>query len=625
MQGLTLTVFCTALTVCTKPAPHPAPTCIRHAESSISPESETSLQSIASPSLTTTPLLPSPDYFPVLRTHNIHNTHWFLHTNASFIVTDVMLNKKRKIAERTLLIHLDQRALRINGTTVPLRSIRIESTDGTLYINNSAYKAFFSLNSSPDTPDSSISIVSTQTPTYALLIPQLTPHADSTQKNDHIAQATSHPTTDMSIISDTRPIDPALEPTGNNKTIHNRISQKNLRKKKAQQTALALLNNKDTEIPSPNQSINTQHPLGSTSDVIPSLASCKIRVLLDQLKDETAWHLSSDAGFILWNSNDKQQTINSTCAELHISKKNNQLSINNQLYCDELLHIAPIAGIISFNGNPYDGAFLITQKQNQISLINNVELEEYVFGVLRTESWPGWPLEVHKVCAIACRSYAIATAMRAHKSNRIYHIKNTNEHQTYAGSHTNKVLQQAVDETRGVFISYNNQPIFAMYDICCGGIIPAHMENMNFQQTPYLARQYPCSYCKICKPYSWETTCSLADFEKLVNKSVQTVKNVKSITVTKKDKAGLVREVTLKNKGAPLSLSGQKMYSLMKEIKSLCFQTQNKGKQVVIKGRGFGHHLGLCQWGAREMVRNGWSHKRILKFYYPGTDFMRIV
>jgi stage II sporulation protein D len=52
---------------------------------------------------------------------------------------------------------------------------------------------------------------------------------------------------------------------------------------------------------------------------------------------------------------------------------------------------------------------------------------------------------------------------------------------------------------------------------------------------------------------------------------------------------------------------------------------QKKAGMIVVSGRGFGHHLGLCQWGARQMVREGCDYKQILRYYYPETYFIKIL
>lgn len=497
---------------------------------------------------------------PIVHVGNAYGTQWMVHTEARFVVTDLVRHKTSNISERSILLDIAGLTMTINGKSAHTRALQIESTDGVLQINGVTYRGMLFINSNADTKLSSVSIVGSLDQPYAALMPLLVQQACDNKRQDQLVLAQQ------------------------------------------------VVDNEDM----------------FSFQAHKKTATFKIKVLLDQLKSDTVWRLSSDTGFMLWGSADQNKKTKIKSADLLISKKNKLLCINNNKFADELLCIAPLSGNASFNGSPYHGVFLVSQHKDQVYLINNVDLEEYVYGVLHTESWPGWPLEIHKVCAIACRSYAIAMAMRANKLKKIYHIKNTNEHQTYSGLHGNKVLRQAVDDTRGVFISYKNRPIVAMYDICCGGIIPAHIGNFNFDNAPYLAREYPCLHCKLSKTYLWETVCALADFEKLVSNAVKKVKNIKSVAVSKKDKAGLVSEVVLKNSGAPVIFSGQKMYSLMKEIKSLCFQAHKQDNNIVIKGRGYGHHIGLCQWGAREMVRDGWNHKRILQFYYPGTDFMRI-
>ena len=74
-----------------------------------------------------------------------------------------------------------------------------------------------------------------------------------------------------------------------------------------------------------------------------------------------------------------------------------------------------------------------------------------------------------------------------------------------------------------------------------------------------------------------------------------------------------------------INLTADQMYRLSNKIKSYVYKITKKGKKIIFKGKGFGHHIGLCQWGAREMVRVGFDYREILSFYYPDTDLMRFV
>ena len=92
--------------------------------------------------------------------------------------------------------------------------------------------------------------------------------------------------------------------------------------------------------------------------------------------------------------------------------------------------------------------------------------------------------------------------------------------------------------------------------------------------------------------------------------------------VSKTDKAGIVKGVTIRGNRFSWSIIGDKLYSLLKDVKSFCFDIKKTGDNICLTGRGYGHHIGLCQWGARQMVRELKDYKEILQFYYPGTDFM---
>jgi stage II sporulation protein D len=267
----------------------------------------------------------------------------------------------------------------------------------------------------------------------------------------------------------------------------------------------------------------------------------------------------------------------------------------------------------------------IVADREGVKIINCIGLEDYVESVLRTETWPGWPLEVNKVCAIASRTYVIAMVQRAKNSKCLYHVRNTNKHQTYTGGNASDVIKQAVKETEGVFITYNNQPITAMFDACCGGVVTSRMAGVDFAKAPYLARSYPCEFCKNCKGYSWQARYALHDFVTTLKKNGIHVRKVRDIKVSKKDRAGIVQEVIVKGATHNHHVSGKKIYSLFnKNVKSFYFTVEKSGDFVLFKGRGQGHHLGLCQWGAREMVRDGVDYKSVLSFYYPGTKLMRL-
>ena len=357
-------------------------------------------------------------------------------------------------------------------------------------------------------------------------------------------------------------------------------------------------------------------------------ASPTIKVLINELLNNQPESviISSDNGFVFFDPDhprDKKESFNNSFS---IRYKANKLWINDKLYAGNQLRIMPKDGYAGINGTNFHGSFQVINDKDRALLINHVDLEEYVYGVLKSESWPGWPIEVNKAFAIASRSYVMAMIKQG--GNKLpYHVKNTNAHQTYNGMHASMTLRTAVQQTRGMFLSHNNEPALAMFDCCCGGIIPANIDDFDFQKAPYLARTYPCVHCKRCKIYSWKKEFSLPEFGKkiahLVDGSAQTLA-LHDVKIGKKDKAGLVHELLINPGDNQKKIPGKQFYAALKDIKSFCYNVHRKKDRLIFSGNGYGHHLGICQWGAREMVKDGWPYTRILSFYYPGTKLVKL-
>ncbi|MFC1842822.1 SpoIID/LytB domain-containing protein [Candidatus Dependentiae bacterium] len=341
------------------------------------------------------------------------------------------------------------------------------------------------------------------------------------------------------------------------------------------------------------------------------------------------WEVESQNGFLVSDGTKDSKVFFCKSNKITINVRDNFIYLNNKKYLKKQVKISPKNGDLLFNAHYYQGNFILYLEDNKLSLVNKLDLEDYVYAVLRSESWPGWPLEVNKVFAIAIRTYVAKRVQGAKKSNRFYHIKNDNRHQTYRGykymKRNDLLLSGAVSKTRGIILTYRGDIIDPLYDSCCGSVITEHIENkINFEKAPYLARDYACNYCRKCSLYKWQVSYTLVDLENLLSQACPHIKNIKSIWVSKKDKAGLVKEIKVKCARRMYKITGEKLYSLLKEVKSFCFSLKKRGGAITITGKGYGHHIGLCQWGARQMVRELFDYKQILSFYYPGTSLVRL-
>ena len=281
-------------------------------------------------------------------------------------------------------------------------------------------------------------------------------------------------------------------------------------------------------------------------------------------------------------------------------------------------------GCLIFDKNKYLGTFYLIRDKQTILLINSLDIDDYLLSVVHYEGWPGWPIEVNKALVVASRTYLVDKVLKANKAKRLYHIVNSIKHQTYKGHHKFTRLKQAVDETRNVFISYKGEPIVAMFDSCCGGVIPAKVPGYDFKNHPYLARTKACTHCKKYWIYHWTKELSRLEITEALSKNYPDLKEITDMKITKKDPAGLVKQVLVSTKHSNFYVTGKQMYSLFPSVKSYCYTIKKKGKSFLFQGRGYGHHMGLCQWGSLGMVEDNWNYKKILEFYYPGTEFMKL-
>ena len=384
---------------------------------------------------------------------------------------------------------------------------------------------------------------------------------------------------------------------------------------------------------------NVDQVLKKTKDIY-------LKVLLDERNAifQNTFKIETDSLILLSSPSAKQKVIVKN-QSLDVFVKDNKIklqsfndinakNVTKTLKSDEL-NINSKSGKFKLNGTPYEGKliFKINQQDNKLFIINKIKIEDYLYSVLISEIYPSWPHEMQKVQAIISRTYAIFH-MKQNKEREKklpYDIKKSNFHQKYTGLHNFKHVKKAIEETTGIILTHKNNIVLAMFDACCGGITPSKMNSIDFNKAPYLARNKPCNFCKSYQFYSWQAAFKEKDFlQKLKNNPNISQKvigcgDIIKIFISKKDSAGIVKQVKLicskKNITIPATQIKQ---SLSEKVLSLNFSIKNHNNLIVINGHGYGHQIGLCQRGAKELVDMGWDFKNIINFYYPEIEFSRL-
>jgi stage II sporulation protein D len=279
---------------------------------------------------------------------------------------------------------------------------------------------------------------------------------------------------------------------------------------------------------------------------------------------------------------------------------------------------------IQVNGKSYRGRIELRKKKNGLLLvINDLDLEEYLQGVIAAEIPYDWEIEALKAQAVAARSYALYQKRTAGK--RPYHILATVDGQVYSGRSGERARAvQAVRETEGIIITYGGEVIPAFYHASCGGHTENALELWGID-APYL-RGVDCDCQEISKYGLWEKRLSAATVAVALGRQGYQLKGIRNVEIDGITAAGRVKQVAIRYAGGIAAVPAETLRAAIgySAIPSVFFEITMAGNEIIISGRGLGHGVGLCQWGAKEMALQGRDYKAILSHYYPGTTLMRI-
>ncbi len=287
------------------------------------------------------------------------------------------------------------------------------------------------------------------------------------------------------------------------------------------------------------------------------------------------------------------------------------------------VRVSSSGGFINVNGKAYRGAIEIRKKGNgRLQVINDLDLEVYLLGVVAAEIPSDWEMEALKAQAVASRTYALYQKQNA--GRRPYHILATVDNQMYLGKRGERPrATEAVTETRGLVITYRGEVIPAFYHSSCGGHTENALELWGIDE-PFL-KGVDCDCQNISKYGLWEKRFTTAGVIRALRRGGFRLAEISGVEMGDLTPAGRVKNVIFRHAGGATSVPAETIRATVgySNIPSIFFESELIDREVVFSGRGHGHGIGLCQWGAKEMAGKGADYKAILSHYYPGTAVVR--
>ncbi|MBI1857841.1 MAG: SpoIID/LytB domain-containing protein [Candidatus Melainabacteria bacterium] len=277
-------------------------------------------------------------------------------------------------------------------------------------------------------------------------------------------------------------------------------------------------------------------------------------------------------------------------------------------------------GLVVLNDKFYRGYFTVQNSYNNkgVTIINNINIEDYLLSVVPSEMPNGWHKEALKAQTIAARTYALGFLGR--RKNKGYDLEATVEDQVYLGVSSEKPsTNQAVVETDGeILVDKFNNPIIALFHSSGGGYTDS-IENIWDKKDikPSIHIQPRPDFDDNSPYFEWERTISL----KSISEKVQHLEigEVSEIIPLEKSISNRIKKFKLIGTRGNKKINGDNFRRLLKLPSAKFNFTKNDGEEIRFIGRGFGHGLGLSQWGTKALAENGFSYKHILAHYYPET------
>lgn len=271
----------------------------------------------------------------------------------------------------------------------------------------------------------------------------------------------------------------------------------------------------------------------------------------------------------------------------------------------------------TLNGVEYYGSLMFIPYEDEMIVVNELNIEDYIKGVLPHEMSPDWPMEALKSQAVAARTYAMYHILK-NSSKAPFDVDNTTKYQVYNGKDKiNWSVEQAVDRTRYEIAVYKGKVIATYFSALCGGHTDS-AENVFGVYVPYLDG-VSCPYCNAqIKP--WTNALSYNELNNdLANYSIN-ASDKSSININTDPKSGKITDIKIDDSDIKSRDFRSKLST--KVVPSLNFNIKKVDNGIIITGKGSGHGVGMCQWGAYGMAQVKKDYKDILKFYYMGIDIV---
>lgn len=301
-----------------------------------------------------------------------------------------------------------------------------------------------------------------------------------------------------------------------------------------------------------------------------------------------------------------------------VTVSNGKISISGRTFNTNMIKLTPKFMLIKIGERMFRGEIEVWIRNGKLTVVNDLNIEDYVRGVINKEVIPSWPIEAKKTQAVLARTFAVYQKM-FNPRNELFDLAPSVLDQVYGGLDKEDVTSnKAVDETRGEVITKGHHAVKIYFHSTCGGATGSSQEVWKKNDTHL--QSVKCPYCTKSSLYRWTRKIAVSEIEKKLSASGYKAGKIKTIKTVRG--ATRVSDVLVNSVSIPVNKFRESVgFSV---IWSNDFTVKKEGSNFAFEGKGAGHGVGVCQWGMAGMAAAGKNHQEIINFYLSDVEIRKM-
>ncbi|MBI5178305.1 MAG: SpoIID/LytB domain-containing protein [Nitrospinae bacterium] len=350
---------------------------------------------------------------------------------------------------------------------------------------------------------------------------------------------------------------------------------------------------------------------------IEGLFGVEIRVAL--ARSAVSSDIAGEGGLLVASAESGARLNTGSVDRIAVRRDRRGIKLNTLVFPVKSIRVEAQGGIVSFNGKRYRGYLVLWDNdKGTFDVVNHVPMEDYLRSVVAMEMPKSWPLEALKAQTVAARTYALYR--RQENAGTYFDVETDVMDQVYGGvAVENGFTDAAVEGTSGLVLKYENQLVKAFFHANAGERTENGEEVFRGVDVPYL-KSVPCRYAKQSPYYVWQLSIRSQEIENALSRAGLFSGKITGISAHSHTRTGRVRFLKVQGRSRSELVEATAFRAAIgsTRIKSTRFSLRKQGQTFTFMGTGYGHGVGLCQWGAKGMAEAGKNFSEILSHYYPG-------